>query len=205
MIAISEHLRCRGIDPDKHPHTRIPGIWAELDNEYDMARINERDNALEFDDYLEFGKHYKEFSLPEDEFGDRMHGAAINREGSRSPAAFDPEAPLPTKTANNKRKRGASVSAHTRASTVDSSTEPPSSPAGTRSTRQSKRGTSRARKAPSTEPEEEDEESEGDGDGDEEHDEEEEEEENAEETSRGRSSRSARGRGRGRRTGRRNG
>ena len=64
MIAISEHLRCRGFDPDVFPHTRIPGIWKELAHEYDLAQINERDSGHDLEGDVDVEKRYKEFSLP---------------------------------------------------------------------------------------------------------------------------------------------
>ncbi|PKS08925.1 hypothetical protein jhhlp_003538 [Lomentospora prolificans] len=58
MIAISEHLRNHGFDPDIHQHTRIPRIWERLRAHYNLDVIDEREN---FDDEAE--DKYLEFSL----------------------------------------------------------------------------------------------------------------------------------------------
>ncbi|UKZ47456.1 hypothetical protein TrVGV298_001674 [Trichoderma virens] len=73
MIAISEHLRNHGIDPDIHRHTRIPHIWEKLRTYYDLDLIDER----EYFDDDEAEDKYVEFSLPFHEFGELMLQRAI--------------------------------------------------------------------------------------------------------------------------------
>ncbi|KAJ2974836.1 hypothetical protein NUW58_g8530 [Xylaria curta] len=48
IIAISEHLRNHGFDPDVETHTRIPGIWTKLRQFFDMEMIDERDNSFDY-------------------------------------------------------------------------------------------------------------------------------------------------------------
>ena len=87
MIAISEHLRNHGFDPDVHQHTRIPHIWQKLRTFYNLDIIDEREN---FDDDDE--DRYDEFSLPRGDFYGRMMQRAVS-EAPTSPAELDLENP----------------------------------------------------------------------------------------------------------------
>ncbi|KAI1172722.1 chromatin modification-related protein EAF7-domain-containing protein [Nemania sp. FL0916] len=87
MIAISEHLRNHGFDPDVETHTRIPAIWAKLRQFFDMDMIDERDNSFDglgphgfYDgtsgDSVSAEDIYKDFMLPPAEFHDPMWARA---------------------------------------------------------------------------------------------------------------------------------
>jgi len=176
IIAISEYLRCRGYDPDVYPHTRIPGIWNELRNEYDLDAINERDNSLDYVEDPDYDQRFKEFSLPLSQFSEAMVARAIAdpESAASSPPQWDPDgsAGLPAaKPSAPKRKRG-DTATRTRSSTVESSDaqssqRSPSGPQSTKGTRSQKKAASKA-KAPSSEPEAEPEEEEEEGDDDDE-------------------------------------
>lgn len=149
MIAISEHLRNHGFDPDVETHTRIPHIWAKLRLFYNMDAIDERDSA--FDYYAPgSGNHdgaaaeeeppenkYKYFELPPNEFHDLMWARAAAGPGEESAPPSDAGADTPIEkpaAGTRKRKRGTrgggdaaadaasvagSATTKTRASTVD--------------------------------------------------------------------------------------
>ncbi|KAI0469436.1 chromatin modification-related protein EAF7-domain-containing protein [Xylaria cf. heliscus] len=80
VIAISEHLRNHGFDPDVETHTRIPGIWTKLHQFFDLEMIDERDNSFDYvrslggDEAPE--EIYKDFDLPAHEFHDLMWARA---------------------------------------------------------------------------------------------------------------------------------
>ncbi|KAI0459578.1 chromatin modification-related protein EAF7-domain-containing protein [Xylaria acuta] len=80
VIAISEHLRNHGFDPDVETHTRIPGIWTKLRQFYEMEMINERDNSFDYVHSLGGDEApeeiYKDFDLPAHEFHDLMWARA---------------------------------------------------------------------------------------------------------------------------------
>ncbi|MCG8387385.1 MAG: EAF7 family protein, partial [Cytophagales bacterium] len=67
MIAISEHLRKHGYDPDVYKHTQIPSIWDKLRSFYNLDLIDERENGMIDDD-----RGWKEFVLPYEDFHDNM-------------------------------------------------------------------------------------------------------------------------------------
>lgn len=207
MLAISEHLRNHGFDPDVETHTRIPSIWAKLRTQYDLDIIDDRDNMYRYEG--EGGSNsaapyfegvYKDFELPADDFHDAMfarrlaqHNGDENDDPPTSPAEWDADAP--PAAYNKKRKRGntgtdvssvagSTAAAKTRSSTVedtDQETPAPSSPVArsARGARSQKRAAAKAKVA-SAEPEgesEEDANDEDDGEGDEEDEDEDEEEE----------------------------
>lgn len=91
MIAISEHLRNHGFDPDHYKHTRIPFIWQKLRTYYNLDMIDEREN---FEDEDEPEDKYKEFSLPRADFYEAMMQRAIAdpSEAPTSPAQLDLDA-----------------------------------------------------------------------------------------------------------------
>ncbi|KAI0198944.1 CT20-domain-containing protein [Astrocystis sublimbata] len=79
VIAISEHLRNHGFDPDVETHTRIPGIWTKLRQFFNMDMIDERDNSFDSLHSNETSSDddgsnsiYNSFDLPPDEFHDLM-------------------------------------------------------------------------------------------------------------------------------------
>ncbi|KAI0532614.1 chromatin modification-related protein EAF7-domain-containing protein [Xylaria digitata] len=228
IIAISEHLRNHGFDPDVETHTRIPGIWTKLRQFFDMEMIDERDNSFDYvrslggDEAPE--EIYNDFDLPPNDFHDLMWARAAadeNEPDNWSDTDAEAENTGITKKQMRKRKRGdataadaasvaGSATAKTRqSSTVDDTdrdTPVASSPVGrgARGARSQKRAAAKA-KTESVESEHDDEEEEEDDEGenndDSSSDEEEEEEETEAPTTRsGRSgsTRGNRGRGRGR-------
>ncbi|KAI1272573.1 CT20-domain-containing protein [Xylaria sp. FL0933] len=84
IIAISEHLRNHGFDPDVETHTRIPGIWTKLRQFFDMEMIDERDNSFDYVKSLGGDEApeeiYKDFDLPPDTFHDLMWARAAANE-----------------------------------------------------------------------------------------------------------------------------
>lgn len=218
ILAISEHLRNHGINPDLEQHTRIPGIWAKLRTLYNMDAIDDREN---YDDHA--GK-YKEFRLPEryEElmFARRLADPSTSDtpgEAASSPPALELDDPAILALAakregppsvsgaggagsTRKRKRVPAVDSAsartTRGSTVeDTEEETPiaSSPVtkSARGARIQKRAAAKAAKAESTEPEANDDSEDDDGvDEDDEDDESEAEEEPATKSAKGSSSKS---------------
>lgn len=135
MIAISEHLRNHGFDPDLYQHTRIPYIWQKLKTYYNLEVIDERENF----DEDETEDRYNEFSLPKDQFLDAMmeRRLADPSEAPSSPAQLDlSPPPSPAK----KRKRGETKTRGTSVEDTEDGTDAPS-PAP-----KSKRGSSRQKK-----------------------------------------------------------
>ncbi|EKJ78994.1 hypothetical protein HYE67_006266 [Fusarium culmorum] len=136
MIAISEHLRNHGFDPDLYQHTRIPYIWQKLKTYYNIEVIDERENF----DEDETEDRYNEFSLPRDQFFDAMmeRAQADPSEAPTSPAQLDlsPPPPSPAK----KRKRGETK---TRGASVEDTEEGTDAPSPAP---KSKRGSSRQKK-----------------------------------------------------------
>lgn len=208
MIAISEHLRNHGIDPDLHQHTRIPHIWAKLRSYYNLDFIDEREN---FDDE-DAEDRYLDFTLPTEDYKVSMLQRAVAdvSEAPTSPPELDMSPPPPSH--GGKRKRGNARSKTRAASAEDTedgtdAASPVAKP--TRGKRGRTRAASRAGKAETTEEEDSDDgESGGDDDDDDEDDEESEQEEEEEEEEGGTTStrgrRAARGRppARGKRRGR---
>ena len=213
VLAISEHLRNHGFDPDVWPHTRIPGIWAKLAEYYNLEAIDERENNMDPLDEEGQPRRYLDFDLPWGEYGEMIleRAQADPSEAPSSPPQWDPNAPVGD---TKKRKRGAGeASSRTRSSTVEDTENETPAASPTRKTgrgaRNTKRTASRGRKvkeSSSSSSEEESAEEEESGD----EDEEEEEEETGTPASsrpgrggaRGRASARGRARGRGRGRGR---
>ena len=172
MIALSEHLRNHGYNEE---HTRIPGIWAKLRTLYDLERIDESENRLDFGMEMEDedddgegrdgqvdveGEGWREFELPE-EFDELcfMRGKRGEDSETRSspPRMMETsqereEQELPPPSTVRKRKRGGQQEAlGTRQSTVEDTDEagtspaPPSSVRGSVSSRARGRGRGRGR------------------------------------------------------------
>ncbi|CAJ0549294.1 Ff.00g029070.m01.CDS01 [Fusarium sp. VM40] len=158
MIAISEHLRNHGFDPDLYQHTRIPYIWQKLKTYYNLEVIDERENF----DEDETEDRYNEFSLPKDQFFDAMmaRAAADPSEAPTSPAQLDLS---PPSSPAKKRKRGDTKTRGTSVEDTEDGTDAPSpAPKSKRSaSRQKKKATpakaEKQEKAETTEEEEEDE------------------------------------------------
>lgn len=97
MISISNALQSHGYsyNSSSGPHTRIPGIWAKLRSLYDLDALDEREDRHagnitpepsstndEDMEGSENGNGWTEFSLDEDEYGDRMWEQRFERDGS---------------------------------------------------------------------------------------------------------------------------
>ncbi|KAK0671074.1 putative chromatin modification-related protein EAF7 [Cercophora samala] len=222
ILAISEHLRNHGIDPDVYPHTRIPGIWAKLREFYNLEAIDERENSMDPPEEKGQPRRYLDFRLPFKDYVELMEerARADPSEAPSSPPQWDPNDPTAGGD-GKKRKRAAATSAastdgntKTRSSTVEATDNetPAASPSRkmARAGRNAKRAVSRGRKAKEESPpssEEDSEEEEGSGEEEEEEDDEEEtgtpaSTKGGRSTTRGRTATRARGRGRGRGRGR---
>lgn len=107
MIAISEHLRNHGFDPDVYRHTRIPNIWKKLRTYYDLDIIDER----EYFDDDESDQKYVDFSLPRSDFLDSMMRRAVadSSEAATSPPELDYSAEAAQ--ARKRKKLGAALKA----------------------------------------------------------------------------------------------
>ncbi|KAI1330844.1 chromatin modification-related protein EAF7-domain-containing protein [Xylariaceae sp. FL0255] len=207
MIAISEHLRNHGFDPDVETHTRIPGIWRKLEQFFNMDMIDERDNSFDYVNALGGDEApeeiYRPFELPPNEFHDLMWARAAadeNEPDNWSESEVDKESTTtkPTKS-TRKRKRadtataadGSSVAGSAtakttrRSSTVedtDQETPAASSPVGrsARRARSQKRAAAKAKTESAASEGEGEEEEEDNGDDDEEEGGDEEENEDSE-------------------------
>ncbi|CAD0110429.1 unnamed protein product [Aureobasidium uvarum] len=89
LLSLHQHLLSNGYIHPKAPHTRIPGIWAKLNDLYDLEALDEREDSNaapwstsededdEEDEKDELGDdddepermHESEFELPDDDFG----------------------------------------------------------------------------------------------------------------------------------------
>ncbi|KAI1297971.1 chromatin modification-related protein EAF7-domain-containing protein [Xylaria venustula] len=137
IIAISEHLRNHGFDPDVETHTRIPGIWIKLRQFFDMEMIDERDNSFDYvrslggDEAPE--EIYKDFDLPANNFHDLMWARAAADENepdnwsdteveNNNTAANSHAGAATKKGQQRKRKRGDTTNATDVASVTGSAT-----------------------------------------------------------------------------------
>ncbi|KAK4156220.1 hypothetical protein C8A00DRAFT_41280 [Chaetomidium leptoderma] len=153
ILAISEHLRNHGFDPDTWPHTRVPGIWAKLGEFYNLEAVDERENNMDPPDEEGQPRRYHDFNLPWDEYGELIleKARADPSEAPTSPAQWDPDAPPGD---SKKRKRGAAeLNTRTRSSTVEDTENetPAASPArkparGARTTKRTSTPRKRSRK-----------------------------------------------------------
>ncbi|KAG9259251.1 CT20 family protein [Emericellopsis atlantica] len=208
MLAISEHLRNHGFDPDYHRHTRIPNIWKKLGTYYNLQAIDERES---FDDD-EPDDRYLDFQLPLPIFYDAImeRARADPSETKSSPAAFDPEGPIPS-SPPKKRKRagtGSRTRGTSREDTEEVSVAHNEKPAGRRSRGRTRAASNaaKAEKAESTEDEDEEEDEDSEDEDGNSSQEENHSEEEAAATPSARPTRGGRSRGRGRgRGGRRRG
>jgi Chromatin modification-related protein EAF7 len=207
ILAISELLRNHGIDPETHPHTRLPGIWKKLAEYYNLDMADEIELSMDPPDEPGRKRRYKDFSLPWAEFGelilDRVRADAS--EAPSSPAQWDPDQPAD----EQKRKLGtAGSSMKSRSSTAGDTGDEESAPSpakkSARGARSVKRAASKAKAKKGESSEAESAEEQDSGDADEEEPEEEETGTPASKTSRGgtRGRGGARGRARGRGRGR---
>ncbi|KAK5653851.1 hypothetical protein OQA88_7775 [Cercophora sp. LCS_1] len=189
ILAISEHLRNHGFDPETCPHTRIPGIWAKLGEFYDLEAVDERENSLDPLDEPGKPRRYKDFSLTPEYYGLIHERGRAPSSVPSSPAQWDPDAPKDSEATPagdiRKRKHGASEPVpKTRSSTVEDTEGEASAPSpvrrstrgrgGKRTASRTRRGKGEAKQESSEEEEDESgEEESGSGDEDEEEEEEE--------------------------------
>ncbi|PMB66212.1 Chromatin modification-related protein EAF7 [Beauveria bassiana] len=189
MIAISEHLRNHGFDPDLHQHTRIPFIWQKLRAYYNLDLIDDRENIEDEDEDEE--QRYIDFALPYGDYIEPMMGRAIAdpSEAPTSPPQLDVSPPPPHKRSHNTRRssskprkrtressRAAAVRATDAEDTEDGTDAPSPALKQTRVARGRTRAASKAEKAETTEEDEPEDEADDDddsGDDDDESDEEE--------------------------------
>ncbi|KAK2606078.1 hypothetical protein QQS21_003473 [Conoideocrella luteorostrata] len=144
MIAISEHLRNHGFDPDMCQHTRIPNIWDKLRTYYDLDLIDER----EYFDDDESDDKYVEFSLPRSDFLESMMQRAV-ADPSEAPTS-PPELDLSPDPALRKRKRSGTASKARNTDAEDDTedgTDVPPSPAASASARPTRGSRGRTRAA----------------------------------------------------------
>ncbi|RCI09739.1 hypothetical protein L249_4074 [Ophiocordyceps polyrhachis-furcata BCC 54312] len=140
IIAISEHLRNHGFDPDVYPHTRIPHIWQKLRSYYNLDLIDERET---FDDD-ESDEKYIDFSLPPEGFylDSMLSRAKANpSETTSSPPQLvlspEPEAEAEQQPAK-KRRRLAKLAAAASNEDTEEATDAQSTPQPARPTRGSR-------------------------------------------------------------------
>lgn len=134
MIALSEHLRNHGYNPEIDQHTRIPGIWSKLRTLYTLPIIDDRENSFEYEEPDKF----LDFEIPTDmeDFEERMWEQG-RRKGPRSEASSPPtmsRSRSPSPREQRKRKRADTATTkekgkETRASTVEDTDEARTSPA----------------------------------------------------------------------------
>lgn len=91
VVAISEHLRNHGFDPDVLPHTRIPGIWAKLRTLYNLDAIDEMENTIDYNGDGNFDRRYLDFDLPWRDYGDKIldRARATDSDAPTSPAQWN--------------------------------------------------------------------------------------------------------------------
>ncbi|GAO18164.1 hypothetical protein UVI_02036540 [Ustilaginoidea virens] len=123
MIAISEHLRNHGFDPDIYQHTRIPNIWGKLRTFYNLDLIDER----EYFDDDETSDKYIEFSLPRSCFLESMMQRAVaeSSEAPTSPPELD-LSPAPSQPRRRKRSDIAAMARITDTEDTEYGTDAPS-------------------------------------------------------------------------------
>jgi MRG-binding protein len=139
MISIRQHLLSSGlIDPDD-AHTSIPGIWRKLGEWYDLAALDEREDAIVSDDNENGedgdegggGEYWRDFELPSGEFEEMMWSRRLATESNvgSSPPATSLNEPI-----------GNEPQIRRRESTIADSDDPRSSPISTSGLRSSRRG-----------------------------------------------------------------
>ncbi|KAK0718213.1 chromatin modification-related protein EAF7-domain-containing protein, partial [Lasiosphaeria miniovina] len=119
ILAISEHLRNHGFDPDMLPHTRVSGMWAKLREFYDLDAVDEREYNM--DPLEEEGRprRYLDFSLPWEEYGDLMieKRHAPPSAAPSSPPQWDPTQPAGGAEGKKRKRAGTETAMKARSST----------------------------------------------------------------------------------------
>jgi MRG-binding protein len=89
MLAIREYLLMEGVVSPEDQHTKFRGIWEKLGSLYDLSTLHEREDSLmneTNDDDEENSDNYISFTLPSDEYGERMFERRLEPQGTDSPA-----------------------------------------------------------------------------------------------------------------------
>ncbi len=89
MMAIREYLLTEGLIGYEEEHTRIPGLWEKLGSLYDLSTLDDREDSIingVNDDGDEDSDSFSIFTLPSDEYGERMFEKRLKPEGTDSPA-----------------------------------------------------------------------------------------------------------------------
>lgn len=156
MIAISEHMRNHGYNPEVLTHTRIPGLWAKLATEWNQAEVDFRQDSglleeISNGEYVGFDLASLVLTSPESYWREQMDArkfATQSEAGSSPPRLGEPERSQ-TPEASRKRKRGNAATVDgSIADTEDMPTSPAaaSSPATGKTTRSGRNTGRRGRK-----------------------------------------------------------
>ena len=89
MLAIREYLLMEGVTASEDEHTRIPGIWEKLGSLYELSTLDDREDSIineTYDDGDESSESFATFTLPSDEYGEKMFERRLLPEGTDSPA-----------------------------------------------------------------------------------------------------------------------
>ncbi|KHN98173.1 CT20 family protein [Metarhizium album ARSEF 1941] len=138
MIAISEHLRNHGFDPDVYQHTRIPNIWDKLRTYYNLDLIDEREY---FDDDEPEDK-YVDFRLPRSRFLDSMMQRAV-ADSSEAPTS-PPELDLSPGLSHSRKRKRAGTASKVRAADAEDTEDAMDAPSPATKPTRGARGRTRA-------------------------------------------------------------
>jgi MRG-binding protein len=89
MLSIRDYLLMEGVISPEEQHTKFRGIWEKLGSLYDLSTLDEREDSLmnmTHDEDEENSDHCISFTLPSDEYGERMFERRLEPEGTDSPA-----------------------------------------------------------------------------------------------------------------------
>ncbi|KAG8422521.1 hypothetical protein J3459_010263 [Metarhizium acridum] len=138
MIAISEHLRNHGFDPDIYQHTRIPNIWDKLRTYYNLDLIDER----EYFDDDESEDKYVDFTLPHSHFLDSMMQRAV-ADCSEAPTS-PPQLELSPGLSHARRRTRSGTASKTRATDAEDTEDGTDAPSPAARLARGPRGRTRA-------------------------------------------------------------
>lgn len=118
MLAISEHLRNHGYDPQIERHTSIPGIWQKLRTLYNMDIIDEREMSFDYEDDGE--DKFFDFKLPEEDYEEALwlRGRRTASDAPSSPPRLN-RSPSPSTSVQPAKKRRRGTVTRRREETVD--------------------------------------------------------------------------------------
>ena len=136
-------------------HTSIAGIWAKLNSMYDLAGLDEREDAIldggngddngdgDSEEKMDT-EYYRNFDLPDEEFGSMKDERKLNPDGSRSPSGDLKEEGLlpdaPRSAGMRNRARGTDEDARSSSPAVAASARGGSTRGGGRSRGRGSRG-----------------------------------------------------------------